>query len=212
MVQERVVLVHGLLMRGPDMALLRMRLRRCGYRTTQFSYPSLRIDIDQVVERLQRQLNTLDEPRINFVCHSLGGLVVRRLFECYPEQRPGRIVTLGSPHNGSFVAGRFGRHPLGRLLLGRSRTALTGEFPAWRAEQPLGVIAGSASMGVGLLVPGLARPNDGTVSVAETRLEGMSEHLLLPVSHMGLLASAEAARACCHFLQRGEFGAAGGKR
>jgi hypothetical protein len=41
--------------------------------------------------------------------------------------------------------------------------------------------------------------------VRETRLEGATDHLLLPVSHMGMLLSARVADECGRFLRDGRF-------
>ncbi|QKQ27472.1 hypothetical protein [Candidatus Reidiella endopervernicosa] len=130
---------------------------------------------------------------------------MRQLLNDYPDLPPGRVVTLGTPHQGSYVARRFDNNLVGRVLLGHSRGVLTEQDHGWSLDRELGVIAGSRSVGVGLLVPGLAKPNDGTVAVVETRLEGMSDHLVLVTTHMGLLGSAEAAAQCCHFLKNGDF-------
>jgi len=90
-------------------------------------------------------------------------------------------------------------------LLGRSLVPLTGELPPWPGERDLGSIAGTLSLGVGWLVRGLPRPNDGTVAVAETRLDGMTDHLLVHTSHMALLFSKGAARYTTYFLRHGRF-------
>ena len=193
-------------MTGADMALLRWRLRRCGFRAVQFRYPSIRASVSDNAARLQRFVQRLPGDEVHFVAHSLGGLVVRRLFHDFPQQRPGRILTLGTPHSGSLAARRLIRHRIGRWLLGRAgQDGLLGGLPPWGGAPELGSIAGSLPLGGGWLVGGLPRPHDGTVSVASTRLEGMADHLVLRVSHMGLLVSPEAARQTCHFLYHGRF-------
>lgn len=201
-----VVLVHGLWMTGIDMSLLRHRLRRCGFRTIQFSYPTVRHNIIQNAACLQQFIEKIDAEVIHFVCHSLGGLVVRRLFHDFPRQRPGRIVTLGTPHSGSLVAQRLNHSSLGRMILGHSLDrGLLGDIPLWEESREIGVIAGTLSIGIGQLVPGLSRPNDGTVAVAETFLAGMTDHVEVHTSHMALLFSREAARQTCIFLKTGRF-------
>jgi pimeloyl-ACP methyl ester carboxylesterase len=203
---EAVVLVHGLWMTGVDMALLRHRLRRCGFRTVQFSYPALRNNIHQNAACLNHFIARLNTDVVHLVGHSLGGLVIRQLFHEYPDQRPGRIVTLGTPHKGSLVAQRFNRYALGRMVLGRSRApGLLGDIPPWAGQRDLGVIAGTLGIGVGRVIHGLPEPNDGTVAASETYLDGMTDHIAVHVSHTALLFSREAAQQTCAFLEQGRF-------
>jgi hypothetical protein len=60
-------------------------------------------------------------------------------------------------------------------------------------------------MGGGRLFARLPKPNDGSVVVEETQLDGMTDHIVLPVSHSGLLFSANAALQAIHFLRHGRF-------
>jgi len=93
-----------------------------------------------------------------------------------------------------------------RYLLGRSvRDGLDGHLPEWRASKELGVIAGSINIGLGRFVPGLSGVGDGTVTLDESRLEGMTDHVTLPVSHTAMLFSAVVSRQVCAFLQYGQF-------
>jgi len=204
-VKESVVLVHGLWMTGIDMFLLRRRLRRCGFDVVQFSYPTLRSDIATNAARLHEFSRALQNPVIHFIGHSLGGLVILRLFQDFPGQRPGRVVLLGTPCAGSYVAYRLSQC-VGRWLFGQSlEQGLLNDAHRWSGGRELGVIAGSLSFGGGMIVRGLPRPNDGTVAVRETYLSGMTEHITLPASHTGLVFSANVARQVCVFLQTGRF-------
>jgi hypothetical protein len=56
-----------------------------------------------------------------------------------------------------------------------------------------------------MFVPGIPRPNDGTVAVSETMLDGMTDHVTLPVSHFGMLLSSAVARQTVNFLRHGRF-------
>ena len=70
----------------------------------------------------------------------------------------------------------------------------------------IGVIAGSLPLGIGRFVaPDLPAPSDGVVSVAETRLPAMRDHIVLNVSHSGMLISRAVARQICVFLHDGAF-------
>lgn len=208
--KQTVVLIHGLWMTGLDMTLLRFRLRKQGFSVVQFRYHTLQCSLQQNSARLQKFLATIPGNTVHLVGHSLGGLVIRRLFHDFPEQRPGRIVTLGTPHQGSHVARVLGCRRPARRLFGKSLRALKGELPVWRGQRELGSIAGNLPLGSGMFVPGLPRPNDGTVAVEETQLELMSDHLILPVSHMGMLVSAKVAAQVGYFLRQGCFDQRGG--
>lgn len=202
---EAIVLVHGLWMKGPEMYLLRRRLRHAGYRVYQFSYRSVGRELAENASRLNEFVTRLGERRVHFVAHSLGGLVVRRLFHDHPDQPPGHIVTLGTPHSGSYVADRLSRAGFIRKILGCSLMPLTGELSHWHGERQLGSIAGSMSIGLGWIVRDLPKPNDGTVAVEETRLEQGSDHLVVHTSHMGMLLSRRVVEQTLHFLSHATF-------
>ncbi|MGH8630353.1 MAG: esterase/lipase family protein [Burkholderiales bacterium] len=204
--QEVVILVHGLWMNGMDMGLLRRRLARAGFRPVQFRYPSLRRPPHINAMQLHTFAQGLDAQTLHFVGHSLGGIVIRHLFFEYPDQRPGRVVTLGTPHHFSQAAGVLSRWPIGRLLLGKStKNGLLGHAPPWPNGRELGSIAGSLGLGMGMLIPGIPSPNDGTVAVDETRLPGMRDHRIFRVSHFGMLLSATVAGQIASFLKDGHF-------
>ena len=204
---ETVVLVHGLWMPGLAMELMRRRVARGGYRAVAYSYPSMRSTLSENAERLARYLRELNASRLHLVGHSLGGLIVLRAIELATALPPGRVVLLGTPVTGSYAARRLQRLPGGRAALGRS-------LPEWlrsprampvRARET-GVIAGRMSLGLGKLVaPRLPQPNDGVVSVEETRLPGMRDHIVLPVSHSAMLVSRVVAGEICAFLREGAF-------
>ena len=203
--REAVVLVHGLWVNGMDMSLLRYRLSE-HYDTFQFSYNTVQNSPAENAAQLNDFVSGIDHKVIHFVGHSLGGLVIRQFFHLFPEQAEGRVVSLGSPHKQSHSARQLSTFSFTRMLLGKSiEDGLLGEMPPWQGQTELGSIAGSLRLGMGVIIPGLPRPNDGTVSVEETRLEGMSDHLVLPLSHFGLVLSYKAFEAVVYFLQNGNF-------
>jgi pimeloyl-ACP methyl ester carboxylesterase len=203
---EAVVYVPGIFLGSGSMWMLHKRLERCGFSGRRFGYASTRNTAADSAARLQEFVEGVDAQVVHFVCHSLGGLLVRHLFHGFPEQRPGRVVTLGTPHQGSCVARRLAQlSPLKRLLGTSLETGLTAPAPEWPAERALGVIAGTLPVGAGSVVPGLPSPSDGTVAVAETGLPGMAGRALLPVTHTGLLTAASVARLVCAFLRTGIF-------
>jgi pimeloyl-ACP methyl ester carboxylesterase len=203
---ETVVVLHGLWMPGMVTAVLAHRLTLCGFEAIRFSYPSQRRGLGDNAQRLADFLSAINSPIVHFVGHSLGGLLVWRLLRDFPEQRPGRVVLLGSPLAGSGVARHVSRSWVSPLLLGRSagRELIKG-VGAWPQGREAGAIAGSHGIGVGRILGGVEPPCDGTVAVAETRVPGIAEHLILATTHTGLLLSATAARQVCAFLKSGHF-------
>ncbi len=202
-----IVLVHGLWMRGPDMLLLRWRLRQAGFRIYQFSYATTKLSFDEVIDRLHDFVeHRVPEHYVHFVAHSLGGNVVHEYVHRHPSTRFERVVALGTPFQSSIVAQHLMTWSLGKLLLGR--IAEGGLLPArasWSATTQLGVIAGDGGVGMGRWVCALPKPHDGTVGVAETRIDGAASHLVLPVSHMQLLVHNGVARQVVAFLRTGAF-------
>jgi pimeloyl-ACP methyl ester carboxylesterase len=204
---ETVVLVHGLWMRGFVMALMRHRIERCGYRVLSYSYPTIRLSLHENAARLERFCRKQGAVRLHFVGHSLGGIVVLSLLERATALNIGRVVLAGPPFAGSFSARRFARLPGGDKVLGRSiRQWLDQARAADYTRCEIGVIAGSSGIGLGTLIaPDLPRPNDGVVTVDETRVPGARDHIVLGISHTLMLVSAGVVRQICAFLRNGAF-------
>ncbi|MGQ0658869.1 MAG: esterase/lipase family protein [Chromatiales bacterium] len=203
---EMVVLVHGLFLRGALMLPLTLRLRAAGFATCSFSYPTRRLSPGDNARALKRFVEGIDAPVVHFLAHSLGGLVLRHFFAGPDFDTPGRVVTLGTPHRCSHAARVLAGFELGRRMLDRSlECGLLGDSPPWDGRRELGSIAGTLPVGLGRAIPGLPLPNDGTVAVEETRVEGMSDHVCLPVSHTGMMFAPSVAEQSAHFLRHGRF-------
>lgn len=194
-------------MNGLESLLLRNRLSRAGFSPAVFRYPSTRCGIEQAADSLASTLRGFNEEPVHLVGHSLGGLVILEAFERHLGLPNGRVVLLGSPVRGSVAAQAVAAWPIGQRILGQlaAESLVSPRARAWKSRQSLGVIAGALSAGFGRLVSDLPVPNDGTVAVDETRLDGMLEHLVLPVTHTGMLLSTEVANRVARFLDHGDF-------
>jgi len=204
-----VVYVHGLWMPGAEAMLLRRRLRRDrGYLWQGFHYDSVRMPMTHIVAALRDTIGAIDAPRVHLLGHSLGGIVIQRYLERYPLEKPGRVVFLGTPAAGSRTARRVGEWGWGRRALGRAigEELLAERVRSWDLDRELGIIAGTLPLGFGRLLLKFGEDNDGTVALAETRLAGATGFLPVHVSHMGMLWSAQVARAIGSFLEHGCFG------
>jgi hypothetical protein len=214
-----VVYVHGLWMQGVEGALLRRRMGlRLGGETRAFSYPSVSGSVTDNAMALSRYLQGIRADTLHLVAHSLGGLVILKLFELgyarngRPAEAmdfpPGRIVLLGAPVQGCVSAQRLALLPFGRAVMGvtAGEALLSGRAQRWEGARDLGVIAGELPLGLGRLLGRMRAPSDGTVLVAETRLPGATEHLTLRVSHSAMPYSRTVADKTAAFLRNGRFG------
>ena len=195
-------------MSGLETFLLRDRLAKAGFEPSVFRYPSMQADIGVAAVALAGFMREFGPGPVHLVGHSLGGLVVHEAVETQGELPSGRVVLLASPVQGSRAARAVAAWSLGPHLLGRLAAAeLTrGAVRAWGSPRELGIIAGSRSAGIGRWFSDLPVPNDGTVCVDETRLAGAREHIVLDVSHTGILMSPAVAHALVKFLATGSFG------
>ncbi len=214
--RDTVVLLHGLGRSAANMLILKWRLQARGYRVCNLDYDtrvdSIELAADAVYESLS---DCVDSGRpVHFVTHSLGGLVLRSLLQRHELPKEGRAVMLAPPNRGSEIADwirdfRFTEGLMGPLAsqLGTSQVDLPERLPS--PPMAFAVIAGDRWINpTGPLF--LPAPHDGTVSVASTRLEGMSDHLVLPYTHTFIMNAAEVADQVDSFLRTGKFERAGG--
>jgi len=207
-----IVYVHGLWQRGAESIWLRRRLSQdVKAEARAFSYPSVAADATTNARALATYLSAIHADTLHLVGHSLGGLLILKLFEADAQARlpPGRIVLLGSPLRGSRTAQKLARLPFGKTIMGRAvgeeLLGPRGERRRWNRARELGVIAGDLGFGLGRLVGRLGGPSDGTILVEETELDGAADRLVLRVSHTGMLFSAAVAHAAGAFLSTGRF-------
>lgn len=209
---RNVVLLHGIWSHGVGMFVIRRQLEReYGARVSFFNYPSIRGSLDSNARALKRFIDRSGLDAVHLVGHSLGGVVALRMLATYPHAPPGRLVCLGSPLTGSRAAEFLNATDWGEGLLGATLPAgvLHASANEWGthvcAEREVGIIAGNVPLGVGRIVTDFGGPSDGTVAVSETELDGARDHLVMPVSHRGMILSRRVADQAWSFLKRGEF-------
>lgn len=200
---SRVLLVHGIWMPGAVMAWQAARLRAAGFDCETFSYYGVTRGPEEAVARLAAALS---RGEAHVVAHSLGGLVTLHALRAQPSLPVRRVVCLGSPLRGSGAVRGMRRHSWAAATLGLAADLLERGFDRWDGPAEVGVIAGSLPRGLGHVFSHFDDEHDGSVSVAETRLPGLADHVVIPASHSGMLFSAEAARLTGRFLREGRFG------
>jgi pimeloyl-ACP methyl ester carboxylesterase len=203
-----VVYVHGLWMPGEESLVLKTRLsREFGLALHAFRYSAATTAMNLISERLAEFVHALASPEVHFVGHSLGGLVIYRFLERFPDQPPGRVVFLGTPSVASRAAEHAARFAPIAHLMGQSvaEELLQPRERRWSQARALGIVAGTQPLGLGQLLAHFREPNDGTVAVSETRMPGATDHISLPVSHLGMLVSARVAHETGRFLTYWHF-------
>lgn len=205
---EHVLLLHGIHMHAWTMLPFARLLKQQGLSVQTFGYYSIWQKPEQHCAALTAAAEDFfrrHQKPLHFVGHSLGGLVLRRFAAARPDLVRGRIVTLGTPHQGSTTAETVRNWGAGTPLLGGAyRNMLDGNLPDLPPGIELGSLAGNSPLGIGRIFK-LQGENDGTVLVEETRFPGMTDHILLPVSHTGMLTDKRVAGQTAAFLRHGKF-------
>lgn len=209
-----VIVLHGLGEGRASMQPLAAHLRdTLDAAVLLVGYASTSADLESHGRMLGRVIAALpDAPRLSFVGHSLGNLVVRRwmtLADRADLARVDRMVMLGPPNRGSDLARSVaGVSALAALAEGAARD-LVIDWP--RVEPHLavppcefGIVAGGRGDDSGFS-PFLAGDDDAVVRVEETRLDGADDFLLLPVHHAAMLRDPAVQRATTSFLRAGRF-------
>ena len=203
MAEEEVVLVAGLWMPSLAMELLGRRLAAAGYAPRRFAYRG-RDPFEANVASLAAYLDGLPPVRRHFVGHSLGGVLVLNALIQRRETPVASAVLIGAPVRGCHAGRKLGKVAIGRWMMGASRPLWDERAAAWPRPEPLGVIAGTAPVGLGRVLGRLPDANDGVVCVSETRVEGAAQ-AEVPVGHSALIFSRQVARLVERFLAKGAF-------
>lgn len=193
--RDLVVLVHGMGRSPLSMGALDVSLRRAGYRVLNVGYDSQRPSVAEIGAQVSAEIEgALDDepaPRVHYVGHSLGTVVVRQVFHDGAPGTPGRAVFLAPPNQGSSSADQWARW-IGWAL------------PPIRELQTTGGTATELGPPVGLEVAVIAGDRDGKVSVSETCLEG-ADHAVIPSGHTVIMMRPRVLRMVKGFLATGDL-------
>jgi pimeloyl-ACP methyl ester carboxylesterase len=211
-----VVLVHGLLGQPWNFYGLAKQLRQAGHQVVIPQYRSRRLTVAQAAEVLPpavAQCDRKNSNRIDFVGHSLGGLLIRHYLMTHGSTGVGRVVLLGTPNHGTPLAEPQHQHWAYERWIARRlgpviselRTGTQGVAESLGAAPvPVGIVAGYLSP-TPWLTKRFAEPNDGLVGVNSAALEGAQDWVWMPVTHLTLTVNTAVQRQVMWFLHTGHF-------
>jgi triacylglycerol lipase len=209
-----VVLLHGLARKSSSMDKIARALKARGFHVCNIDYPSRKYPMDTLIDRfIQPEIGRCfsgEAGPLNFVTHSLGGILVRQMAarDTLPF-RIGRVVMMSPPNQGSEVVDKVGSTWLFRAFYGPAGRRLgTDSASAPRRLGPasfeLGIVAGTRSLNplTSWMIPG---EDDGEVSLKHMKLEGAKDYVEVPATHTFIPGDKEAIRQAITFLRKGKF-------
>lgn len=206
-----VILLHGLARTEHSFSKMEKALTDSGYVVINNSYPSTKFEIEKLAEdAIPESINECPEnSTIHFVTHSMGGILIRQYLSLNDLEVLGRVVMLGPPNKGSQVTDKLKYVPGYELINGPAgmelgTDSLSTPNKLGSINFDLGVIAGTRTLNP-ILSTMLPNPDDGKVSVENTKLPGMIDHIQLPVTHTFIMKNKEVIEQVIHFLKYAEF-------
>ena len=184
---RHAITVHGFISHPIMMTRIKSNLEKEGFDVVNWSYKTRRKTIEDhgadLVVKLQEMAKEHPNEPIDFVTHSMGGLVIRAALnhpDCPQEAKSGKAVTVAPPHRGSKVGRKFGHWAFWRRRAGRfaGNELLTTEKDGF---DRLGQFPESVKVMV------IAGSMDGKVAPHETRLKTPHEYKEVTAPHTWIM-------------------------
>lgn len=210
---SHVILLHGLARTDASFKKMENSLIEDGYTTCNISYPSTKHPVETLVDKfvLPEIKRCLKEnyKKVNFVTHSMGGIIVRYLETQELPFEINRVVMLSPPNKGSEVVDTLGGLWLFRVINGPAGLQLSTSSESLpntlgKAGFELGIITGNKTINL-ILSTMIEGDNDGKVSVESAKLEGMKDFLVIEATHPFIMKNKIAIEQTKYFLKNAKF-------
>lgn len=208
--KRSAVLVHGFFRTKLNMYFIAKSLKKDNFEVFNWRYKSRDKYINEHAEDLVKELIEISKKRpnepINFVTHSMGGLVLRNAINhksCPKEAKIGKVVLIAAPNKGSIVAQKLGnskfmrflfKDKAGSELMGKTNFDDLGAFPS-----DMDILQIVGTLGVN---PWINGRNDGKVAVSETKLNTPYKQIDMKASHSWICYSPKVIKALKDFLNK----------
>lgn len=209
---ESVILLHGLSRTSQSMQKMAFAMADEGYAVCSINYPSRFFSVEilavnYVLPRIKQCIKG-NPKKLNFITHSLGGIVIRQLDSELKAFNTGRLVMLSPPNQGSEAVDKLSRAwgfqqmagPAGNEL-GTSADSLPQTLPS--PSMPFAVIAARHSnSAMSFLIPG---DDDGKVSLARMQLPEMLDFVIVNSTHSFMMKNPDTINHVINFLKTEAF-------
>ena len=208
--EEAVVVLHGLVRSSASMNKISQALNDAGYTVCNIQYPSRKYSIEKLAVEIYPEIKQClpNVGKVNFVTHSMGGIIVRQLARS-TDLKIDRVVMLSPPNRGSELVDKLKIIPFFKLIngeaglsLGTDKSSVPNRLGGVNFET--GIITGDRSYNpiYSYLIKGA---DDGKVSVSRARISGMKDFLVVPHSHSFIMNSDVAIAQTINFMKFGKF-------
>lgn len=209
---DYVVILHGIARSSSHMKPLAEKLEKEGYDVINLDYPSTKYKLGELTTRINKDLTeklTENKP-VHFIGYSMGGLLVRTILAKHRSAKLGRVIQLAPPNHGSEVADFLKNDWLYKTIYGPAGQELGTEDIQklqpllGNVDYELGVIAGNSTIDPisSYIIGG---DDDGKVSIASTKVEGMKDHVVVSASHTFFPSNEDVQKQTIYFLKNGKF-------
>ena len=207
--KQYIILLHGLSLTSHSMYAIQKHLSKLGYDVINIDYPSRKQTIDQLSDYLASKISQLAAYKINFITHSMGGILARRYLQKYPHDNLSRILFLAPPNKGSELTEHFENNFFYKWYLGPAWLELKSAQYSYvnmmaSPTYDYGIIAGNQPIEQ-YYSKKLPLPNDGIISVQSTRLDNVKHHITLPCNHINILWRKQVLDQISFFIEHGSF-------